>query len=115
MERASSSRIHREEKGEWVIAPPLEGEDKLRLSGALNALRTRLSKDSGRVPLTDVYQLLADRPFGVRRGLSPLLLAITLVAEGHRIALFERSTGVMLCSPNPSSFSNRFFCSRAEL
>lgn len=84
--------IHREEKGEWVIAPPLEGEDKLRLSGALNALRTRLSKDSGRVPLTDVYQLLADRPFGVRRGLSPLLLAITLVAEGHRIALFERGT-----------------------
>jgi hypothetical protein len=83
--------VHRQQDGEWVLAPP-QGEDKLRLRPAIEAVRSRLARDSGRVALTEVYQLLADRPFGVRRGLSPLLLAILLVAEGHRVALFERGT-----------------------
>jgi hypothetical protein len=83
--------IHREEDGDWLIAPPRD-EDKLRLGPALEAIRSCLATDGGRVELTQIYRLLAGRPYGVRRGLSPLLLATMLVAEGHRVALFERGT-----------------------
>lgn len=85
-------RIHRQQDGEWVIAPPPPSDDPLRLRPALDAMEARLSGDTDRVPLNDLYELVGARPFGVRRGLSPLLLAVTLVAAGHRIALFERGT-----------------------
>jgi hypothetical protein len=84
--------IHREEDGEWAISEPPQSLDKLRLRPALTALRDRLSEDGGRVSLTDLYDRLARPPYGVRRGLAPLLLAVLLVAEGHRVALFERGT-----------------------
>lgn len=85
-------RVHREVNGEWVVAPPPEGDDPLNLRPALRTIAARLAGDDGRVPLTEIYGLIESKPFGVRRGLSPLLLAIELVAAGHRVALFERGT-----------------------
>lgn len=85
-------RVHREQEGEWIIAPPAANNDPLRLRPALNAVEFRLSTAADRVPLTELYNIVESRPYGVRRGLSPLLLAITLVSAGHRIALFERGT-----------------------
>ncbi|KQN82918.1 hypothetical protein ASE90_09120 [Sphingomonas sp. Leaf67] len=85
-------RVHRENGGGWSILPPLNGDDPLNLLPALGTIRSRLEKDGDRVALPDLYALVEGRPWGVRRGLSPLLLAITLVAAGHRVALFERGT-----------------------
>ncbi|MDQ2102531.1 hypothetical protein [Azospirillum isscasi] len=85
-------RVHRQEQGEWKILPPIEGDDPLRLKPALDAIEARLGQDGERVPLPELYALIEARPYGVRRGLAPLLLAITLVAAGHRVALFERGT-----------------------
>lgn len=85
-------RVHREEDGGWSISPPPRGDDPLNLLPALDAIQARLEKDSHRVALPDLYALVEGRPWGVRRGLSPLLLAIILVAAGHRVALFERGT-----------------------
>ena len=85
-------RVHRDEGGGWLVSPPPRGDDPLNLLPALDTIRGRLEKDGDRVTLTDLYALIEGRPWGVRRGLSPLLLAITLVAAGHRVALFERGT-----------------------
>jgi hypothetical protein len=85
-------RVHRQVHGEWLIAPPPLDDDPLRVRPALDAIQSRLSTDEGRVPLIDVYTVIEARPYGVRRGLCPLLLAINLVAAGHRVALFERGT-----------------------
>jgi hypothetical protein len=85
-------RVHREQDGEWIIAPPPQGDDPLRLRPALDAMEGRLSADGGRVTLSELYDLIEEKPYGVRRGLGPLLLAITVVAAGHRVALFERGT-----------------------
>jgi hypothetical protein len=85
-------RVHRQVDGVWSLAPPAEGDDPLRLKPALDAMASRLAGAAGRVPLNDVYREVEGKPYGVRRGLSPLLLAITLVAAGHRVALFERGT-----------------------
>lgn len=85
-------RVHREVDGEWLIAPPPPDDDPLQLRPVLDAIQARLSSDEGRVPLVDVYGEIEAGPYGVRRGLCPLLLAINLVAAGHRVALFERGT-----------------------
>ncbi|MBV1686364.1 hypothetical protein KRR38_01420 [Novosphingobium sp. G106] len=85
-------RVHRQVDGEWSITPPKASDDPLRLLPALDAIERRLAGDSGRVPLPEIYQLVETAPYGVRRGLAPLLLAIKLVSAGHRVALFERGT-----------------------
>jgi len=85
-------RVHRQEDGGWSISPPPPGDDPLNLLPALDAIRGRLEKDGDRVALPELYALVEGRPWGVRRGLSPLLLATILVAAGHRVALFERGT-----------------------
>lgn len=84
--------VHRCLKGEWSIAPPAELEDPLRLAPALAAIDECLRAAEARVPVLAVYAILGAQPFGVRPGLAPLLLAVTLVAAGHRVALFERGT-----------------------
>jgi len=84
--------LHRLCDEEWIIAPPEAGHDPLRLAPALSAIEARLSKDGDRVELAELYALVTAKPYGVRQGLAPLLLAVSLVAAGHRVALFERGT-----------------------
>lgn len=84
--------LHRERAGTWMIAPPEQGEDPLRLAPALSAIDACLSGSEERVPIPAVYAVLEARPFGVRPGLAPLLMAVVLAAAGHRVALFERGT-----------------------
>lgn len=84
--------LHRERAGIWTIAPPEHNEDALRLGPALSAIDACLSGSKERVPVPVIYATLEARPFGVRPGLAPLLMAVTLVAAGHRVALFERGT-----------------------
>ena len=84
--------VHRQEDSVWMIGPPPREQDPLRLRPALDALQERLAKDGHRVALADLYAGIEATPYGVRRGLCPVLLAIILVAAGHRIALFERGT-----------------------
>lgn len=85
-------RVHRGDGGGFTISAPPEGDDPLRLRPALSEIERRLTSDGERVVLPDLYALVEARPYGVRRGLAPLLLAVTLVAAGHRVALFERGT-----------------------
>lgn len=85
-------RIHQDEGGSLTIAAPPEGDDPLRLRPALGEIERRLASDGERVALPELYALVESRPYGVRKGLAPLLLAVTLVAAGHHVALFERGT-----------------------
>ncbi len=85
-------RIHRQEEGRWIVAPPPAGDDPLRLLPALDAIFELLTSDAARIPLNDFYTVVEAKPYGVRRGLAPVLLAVILVAAGHRVALFERGT-----------------------
>lgn len=84
--------LHRERTGTWIIAPSEQGKDPLRLAPALSVIDACLSGSEERVPIPAVYAALEARPFGVRPGLAPLLMAVVLVAAGHRVALFERGT-----------------------
>ncbi|MEL7830287.1 hypothetical protein AAG604_03055 [Citromicrobium bathyomarinum] len=85
-------RIHRELGDGWGIEIPEEGDDPLEVRPAMHAIEARLRSSGERVALLDIYDELEGRPFGVRRGLAPLLFAIVLVARSHHVAMFERGT-----------------------
>ncbi len=87
-----SGGLHRERAGVYGIDLPDPTTDCLRLLPALSSLRERLAASDKRVDVPELYALLAAAPFGVRAGLSPVLLTTVLVANKHRIALFERGT-----------------------
>ncbi|WHU04278.1 hypothetical protein [Sphingomonas sp. NIBR02145] len=84
--------LHREQDGAWAITPPAPDQDPLRVAPALAAIDSCLAATGERVAIPDIYAVLEAKPLGVRPGLAPLLLAVTLVAAGHRVALFERGT-----------------------
>lgn len=87
-----AGRIHRVVDGVHRIAIPDPTDDPLRLRPALARMRDMITGDGERVSVSDIYGVVGAKPFGVRAGLSPLLLATVLVENRHRIALFERGT-----------------------
>lgn len=87
-----AGRIHKIVDGVYQIGLPDEGHDPLRLRPALARMRDMIIGDGGRAAVSDIYEVITAHPYGVRAGLSPLLLATILVENRHRIALFERGT-----------------------
>lgn len=87
-----AGRIHRERDGMFSVDLPEEDDDPLRLRPALSLILKMAISQGERVAVVDIYRALSSRPYGVRAGFSPLLLATVLVANRHRIALFERGT-----------------------
>ena len=88
-----SGNVHREEAGRFVLDEPPEGADPLRLRPALRQVLLMLEQANGhRVPVTEILDALQSRPFGVREGVAPLLLAMTVVSHAHEIAVYEHGT-----------------------
>jgi hypothetical protein len=85
--------VHRVEAGHWVLAEPPEDADPLQLRPSLVQIVALLEQGEGhRVPVTGLLHVLQSRPYGVRRGVAPLLLAIVAVAHAHEIAVYEHGT-----------------------
>lgn len=85
-------RMHRERDGVFVVDLPEQGDDPLQLRPTLDRIRSMIRTGAGRMAVTEIYSCVSERPFGVRAALAPLLLAIVMVADRHRMALFERGT-----------------------
>ena len=89
----SAGNVHRQEQDSLVLDEPPEDADPLRLRPALTQILVTLEQaDSRRVPVTKIFEVLQDRPFGIRPGVVPLLLAIELAAHSHEIAVYENGT-----------------------
>jgi hypothetical protein len=87
--------VHREKAGRWLLGTPEEAADELRLRPALGALMRCLEAGGDqRVPVPLLVDAVRVRPFGVRDGVIPLLLAILLAGHGHEIAVYENGTFV---------------------
>lgn len=94
-------RVHRETGGGYLIGEPTENEDPLRLRPALGRVMTLLENAGGeRVPVRTLMSALRDRPYGVRGGVIPLLLAITAVARAHELAVYENGTFLQRFRPS---------------
>ncbi len=99
----SAGNVHRFEGDSLVVALPPEDDDPLRLLPALARVVAMLeAMDGRRVPVPAIFAAMQARPFGVRAGLAPLLLAIVAAAHSHEIAVYEN--GTFLPSLRPADF-----------
>jgi hypothetical protein len=94
--------VHVETDGQFEIVEPAE-EDPLRLRPAIERLIEVIEAAHGdRVPALKLLDGLRERPFGVRGGVAPLLLAIVLRTRAHELAVYEH--GTFLHRFGPSDF-----------
>ena len=88
-----AGNVHREESGRFVLAEPPAGADPLCLRPAMMEILSLLAQAKGhRVAVTAIFDALKARPYGVREGVAPLLLAIITAAHAHEIAVYENGT-----------------------
>lgn len=74
-----------------LTLPP--AEDPLRLRPALVEIERILdASDGAKVNVQHIFDALAKRPFGVRAGVAPLLLAVIMKLRLHELAVYENGT-----------------------
>ena len=95
--------VHVADSDGFRVVEPDPDHDPLRLRPALDYLVTQITEAHGqRLPVNSLLGSLKDRPYGVRNGLRPLLLAILLQTRSHEVAIFEN--GTFLHQFGPSDF-----------
>ena len=86
-------RVHVEDDNGFKVVEPDPDHDPLRLRPALDHLVRQIAEAHGqRLPVTRLLASLKNRPYGVRNGLRPLLLAILLQTRSHEVAVYENGT-----------------------
>ena len=82
--------IHVQGEKTWHIQEPPSNDDPCNVLPALKRIEVLLKSEvDNKVPVTELFADLRERPFGIREGLIPLLLAIYFVAHRQDIAIFE--------------------------
>ena len=95
--------VHVRNSNGFKVIEPDPNHDPLRLRPALDYLVQQIAGARGaRVPVTKLLASLKSRPYGVRDGLVPLLLAIILRTRNHELAIYEN--GTFLYEFGPSGF-----------
>lgn len=85
--------LHVAQAGGFVLRTPPASQDPLHLRPSLTEILGLVRKGRGcRVPIADILATLAGRPYGVRSGLAPILLALVIKEHGHELALYENGT-----------------------
>ncbi|MGZ8243100.1 hypothetical protein [Methylomagnum sp.] len=84
------SRLHRKQDGRRGFYPPDPAHDPCRV-GPVWAAITQILGDSGerQVPLPELYATLAGRPYGVKRGVLPVLIVAYLLAHRREVAVYQ--------------------------
>jgi hypothetical protein len=87
------TKLHRQTPKGWFLRAPDESDDPCHLHPALEQIRRILEeRPDQRVNVGFVFDELRRAPFGVRDGLLPLLLLVTVLEHQHEIAVYEDGT-----------------------
>lgn len=87
-----AGKVHVEGEGGYIVALP-GADDPLRLRPALDAvIDTIVAGRGNRIAVTAIIARLRESPFGVRDGVTPLLLALVLRTQAHELAVYEHGT-----------------------
>ena len=85
--------IHVPGKKTWYIQQPTPDDDPCHILPTLKRIESVLkSKPGKKTSVSELFVELRKPPFGIRDGLTPLLLAIYIVANRQDIAIFEDGT-----------------------
>ncbi|MFT3975707.1 MAG: hypothetical protein QM688_01120 [Sphingomonas bacterium] len=84
--------IHVPDGDSFRVREP-DADDPLRLKPALDHMAGKIiTAAGGRVPVQILLDCVRERPWGVRAGVAPLLLAIILLNRSHELAVYEDGT-----------------------
>lgn len=84
------SRIHREVRGQLQLTEPEPNRDICRLRPALRRIKEILQQNGdSRVKVVDLIAELRRPPFGIRDGLSPILIALVAIIHEQHIAFYD--------------------------
>jgi hypothetical protein len=84
------SGLHRKQAGQRGFYPPDPAHDPCRV-GPVWRVITQVLGDSGerQVPLPELYAVLTGRPYGVKRGVLPVLVVAYLLAHRREVAVYQ--------------------------
>lgn len=93
--------VHRQVDGRYVLEEPAPENDPLQLRPALAEIVNMLEDaKEQRVSVPKLITALHSRPFGVRDGVIPILLAVVVVVHSHELAVYENGTFVARLLPS---------------
>lgn len=82
--------LHKEIDGGWSINEPSRVDDPFSLFPVFECIHKMVEGNpDSRIRVSDIFTQLRRRPFGVRDGLAPILLAIFAVVNEHDMAFYE--------------------------
>ena len=88
-----TSGVHRKIDQEWrFVIPKADGDDPSNLAPAWQAAAEFLESNQDRVvPLSEVYDVWRDPPFGIKEGLLPVLAAAFILSRQRELAFYRQS------------------------
>lgn len=85
--------LHKEDGEKWTLVVPGADHDPCNVRPALDRLQNIVdSSGTKRIKVSDLLAQLRRPPFGIRDGLSPILLALFAVINEQHIAFYENSS-----------------------
>jgi hypothetical protein len=82
--------LHREVEGGYALIEPDKRHDTCRIRPALHRIRQLLeTKADSRVKVSEIFSELRRPPFGIRDGISPMLLAIFAILNEQFVAFYD--------------------------
>lgn len=89
-----ASGIHQQYGKDWKIdVPSSKREDPCNIIPTLKKIEEIVKKKpDSKIPIPEIFNTLKKPPYGVKKGVIPILLAIFVVANKNEIALYENGT-----------------------
>ena len=88
-----TSGVYRKIDKKWrFVAPKADGDDPTNLAPAWQAATEFLKTNRHRVvPLSEIYDVWRDPPFGIKDGLHPILAAAFILSRHRELAFYRQS------------------------
>jgi hypothetical protein len=80
--------LHRSVEGQWKLGSPLSEGNGSSLHHLWKATLTRVAVPGGTTRLADLYQFWSEPPYGVKRGVMPILALSFFLANRQNLALY---------------------------
>ena len=85
-----ASGLHHEVKGRWALGSPLESDDPYNFSPAWERIQQFFADSEDKpLPFSELYKVLEEPPYGIKRGVLPILCLVTYLVNDHELALYE--------------------------